>query len=320
MSLKSIKKQVSYLQKKYLLLFHYLKYFSLNNSAEKKKIIVCFDGVINHGGLVDRLKGIISFYQIAKTLDYDFYILFSHPFKLETLLEPADLDWKLKNNQIKWHPFKTKLLYLVNNFNTKPLEIIKQSKADTFYVYANIDYSTSTFSDLTNLELETKWRNDFNSLFKKSDFLNKKLEEVSTESYIAFHLRFTSIMGDFKDTTTNVLSENEKEKLQVYLLSVIKNKTKVLNKQAYVFSDSINFINYITSNSNIKAIEGGQPLHMDNFEKDENIQGHLKTLIDFFMLGNSEIIYFLKADKMYNSSFSKYAAIVGQTKFEHIEV
>jgi hypothetical protein len=126
-------------------------------------------------------------------------------------------------------------------------------------------------------------------------------------------------MGDFKDTTNHVLSENEKQELQKKLLSAMVNKAEEAKKQAYVFSDSLNFINYVILNSSIKTLEG-TPLHMDNFVGNDAIEGHLKTLIDFFMLANSDTVYFLKAESMYSSGFSKYAAMVGGTKFERLDV
>ena len=42
-------------------------------------------------------------------------------------------------------------------------------------------------------------------------------------------------------------------------------------------------------------------------------------LIDFFMIAKSQKVYFLHVKPMYNSSFSKYAAIIGNTKFEALQ-
>lgn len=300
-----------------VLFLHYAKYFSLR-PIRTKEIVVCFDGVLPHGGLVDRLKGIISFYQIAKELGYGFKILFDSPFELATFLEPNNIDWQLKRNEIRWHPTQAKYLYLVNNFNVNPLQLIKKSGAHRFYVYANIDYSKTIYPHSNEEELNAKWRNGFNDLFKKSEFLEEKLNTISTGKFIAFHSRFTSLMGDFKDATSKELSAEEKNRLCHTLLQII-NRVKAKEKQnAYLFSDSINFINYIKQNTTINTVEG-HPFHMDNFEKSRMVEGHLKTMLDFFMMSKSEKVYFLKVAPMYNSSFSKYAAIIGNTKFECLE-
>lgn len=294
----------------------YFKSISFSK-LEQKQIIVCFDGVFSHGGLVDRLKGIISFYQVAKTLDYDFKILFYNPFALDQFLEPNQVNWLIKPEAIRWHPFKDQFIHVVNDFNVNPIELIKQKKANRYFVYANIDYGRTLFPHLNEDALADKWNTDFKLLFKISDLLNQRLQDIDTSNFIAFHTRFTSIMGDFKDTTSLVLSEGEQKQLKHKLLENIK--TLRANKTAYIFSDSINFINYVTANSSIKAVEG-LPFHMDNFEKNSQIEGHLKTLIDFFMISKSSQVYFLKTEVMYNSSFSKYAAIVGETPFTYVDL
>jgi len=164
MSLKSIKQSLSKRLKILKWFGYYSKQLSLKKHQGKPQIVVCFDGLFPHGGLVDRLKGIVAFYQIAKTLDYDFKIVFDNPFTLDTFLEPNILDWKLDRAEIKYHPTESKLLYLVNNFDVNPLKIIEQSKAKRFYVYANIDYGNKTLPELNKLQLEDNWRNSFNEL------------------------------------------------------------------------------------------------------------------------------------------------------------
>jgi hypothetical protein len=314
MTLKKIKRFLSKKHKGVIMFFYYLKYFSLKQ-PKQKQIIVCFEGLFPHGGFVDRLKGIVSLYQVAKELEYDFKIVFDTPFQLSLFLEPNHLQWALQSKQITWHPTKTKLLYLINNFEANPFQIIKKSKAHQFYVYANIDYSKATFQELGLKNVESKWREDFNELFKKSELLKAKLNELLSEPYIAFHARFTSLMGDFEDTTSKVLSNEAQSELSQTLLDIINKEKAVENIKAYVFSDSIKFIEYVKTHSDINIVEGN-PFHMDNFKKSDDLNNHLKTLIDFFMIANSDQICFLNVKPMYNSSFSKYAAIVGDTNFK----
>lgn len=314
MLLKRVKQVLSKKKKESVLFFHYLNYFSFKPFGSKT-IIVCFDGLFPHGGLVDRLKGIVSFYQIAQKLGYDFKILFDSPFPLATFLEPNEVDWEIKSKDFKWHPTKSKCLYLINNFKVNPLKRIENSKANTFYIYANIDYSKSIFLELNTNELELKWRDDFNSLFKKSELLEQKLNSLFSKPYIAFHSRFTTLMGDFKDTANKRLSDDEKENLSNTLLTIINRIRIEENKKVFVFSDSIFFLNFVKQKISVNVVEGN-PFHMDNFNINDNLEGHLKTLIDFFMIAKSEKIYFLNVKPMYNSSFSKYAAIIGNTHFQ----
>ncbi|WP_044398992.1 hypothetical protein [Lacinutrix sp. Hel_I_90] len=313
---KNIKKTFGKRIKRLKLLAFHSQQFSFKSNP-KKRIIICFNGVVPHGGLVDRLKGIISFYDIAKILDYEFFIQFDTPFRLAVFLEPNQVQWQMNRAAIKYHPLKTKILYLVNDFECHPLQIIKDSKADTFLVYANIDYSNTLYPEWTTQEKEAHWRKNFNMVFKKSALLNSKLKAVENEKYIAFHTRFTSLMGDFKDTTALVLDGKQQNVLLEQLQQKIKPILEDTHYKCYAFSDSIRFLETIKQRESVYLVEGN-PFHMDNFGGDTPIQGHLKTLLDFFMLSESESIYFLKCGKMYHSSFSKYAAIVGNIPFKMI--
>jgi hypothetical protein len=317
MSIKSIKKVLGKQVKKATFFLHYAKQISLKTNTNRKRIIICFDGLFPHGGLVDRLKGIVSFYEAAKLLDYDFYIQFDNPFSLDAFLEPNEVNWFVEKDAIQWNPIKTKLLYVVNNFDAKPLDSIKKSKANTFIVYANIDYFNTYYPSANVKTLEDKWRISFNALFKKSEVLNNKLKTVENEKYIAFHTRFTSLMGDFADSTKKILSETKQEQLLEALQTEVQTIVKATDYKCYAFSDSVRFLSYIKAKENVFIVDGN-PFHMDNYQGGSTIEGHLKTMLDFFMIANSEAVYFLKIDPMYHSSFSKYAAIIGNKPFKMI--
>ncbi len=317
MIVKAIKKRLRKGYKKIIFFWNYKRQLTLKKHRSKKRIVICFDGIFPHGGLVDRLKGIISFYEIAKILDYEFYIQFDNPFNLDAFLEPNIVNWLIDRKTVKWHPSKTKFVYVVNDFDAKPLEIIKKSKADTFIIYANIDYLNTFYPSQDTEILEHKWRTSFNELFKKTKHLNDRLNRVENEKYIALHTRFTSLMGDFVDSSVKVISEAQKQKLLNQLQAEVKHIIEVANYKCYGFSDSIRFLNYIKEKENIHLVEGN-PFHMDSFKEDSTIDAHLKTLLDFFMIANSEAVYFLKVAPMYHSSFSKYAAIIGNKPFKMI--
>ena len=314
--LKNIKKKAGKKAKQLKLLRFHAKQTSTKR-FERKRIIICFNGQIPHGGLVDRLKGIVSFYEIAKVLDYDFFIQFNNPFLLDTFLEPNTVQWQIKPEAVTYNSKTTKLIYAINDFDVNPLTLIRESKAETFLVYANIDYLSKIYPEVTGAVLETKWRTCFNELFKKSFLLESKLKGVEKDKYIAFHTRFTTLMGDFEDTTELVLSKDEKEALILQLQKKVQMLLQNNDSKCYGFSDSIQFLNSIKEKEKVYLVEGN-PFHMDNFDANASLEGHLKTLLDFFMISESETVYFLKLGKMYHSSFSKYAAIVGNKPFKII--
>lgn len=314
--MKAIKKKISRFQKKLAIYAAYSQKISFKKSPSKR-IIICYDGLFPHGGFVDRLKGIVSFYEVSKQLGYEFFIQFDHPFELSVFLEPNKVQWQIDRENLQWNPAKTKFLYLMNDLGANPLELIQKSNADTFFVYANLDYLPKMYEGEAPSLIEEKWRASFHELFIQSNYLKEALAVIDTERYVSIHTRFTSLMGDFKDTTKKELSEEQKENLLEKLNQKVNEIASQFENDCFVFSDSVIFLNFISKNQGIR-IADGTPKHMDTFNKDATLENHLKTILDFFLIAKSEKVYFLKIEPMYHSSFSKYAAIVGDTPFKTI--
>jgi hypothetical protein len=295
---------------------HLLKSISFNKS-ERATIIICFDGVVSHGGLLDRLKGVISFYEVAKKKNVDFKIYFNHPFQLSDFLEENEVQWNVKKN--KFNPFQDEVLYLMNNFDVNPLELIHPTKKKNYFVYCNIDYLKTINSQFSEVEINELWRNNYQQLFKESLSLKKAIAILPQEKNIVCHTRFTTLMGDFADTTSIVLNNLEKEKLTNNIIEKV-NEIHQKNEDIpiYVLSDSIVFLNIIKEKTNFKILSG-TPKHVDVKSSSSSFEEHLKTFTDFYFMSKSEQIFLLKIDKMYNSGFSKYAAIIGNKPFSIVE-
>jgi hypothetical protein len=72
--LKVIKKALSKLHKKEKIISFYSKRLTFSSTNENTKIVICFYGTFLHGGLVDRIKVMVSFYEVASQLNCDFKI------------------------------------------------------------------------------------------------------------------------------------------------------------------------------------------------------------------------------------------------------
>lgn len=311
--MKLIKRKISGFTKFLILLNFYSKRLSFSNNNKRKQIIICYDGNFFHGGLVDRLKGIISFYEIAKILDIDFKLFFHHPFKLEEFLIPNKKDWLIQNNEIKYTFGSTKILYLVNDFKANPLELIKKSNAKTIIVYCNVDYIPTLYPEKSNNEQQTIWRNNYLELFKVSSYFKEKLILLPKNNRIVFHTRFTTLMGDFLDSTKLILQEQDKNILIQKVIKRIEDTVKLYPKnKIYILSDSQFFLEHVQKKTGYYTLEG-IPQHIENNNK--NVEFHAKTFLDFYFIMESDMVFFIKIDKMYNSSFSKYASIIGDKDF-----
>lgn len=297
-----------------------IKHLCFLHYCKKKQIVICFDGHVYHGGLVDRLKGIISFFHIAQAINADFKIFFKHPFPLEYFLEPQGFNWVASENDLRWNPFNSRILYLMEEFGIDPIEMMKKSKIKKFIVYCNIDYLDKIFPEMPDSEKDKQWGAAFKQLFRSSSILKAALtKENFAKNRIVFHTRFTSILGDFKDTSKKTLPEEAQLQLMEKCKSAIeKTIGREEEKTAYVFSDSIKFLNHVSRNPNIR-VTTGEPKHLE-LSGENTYDVHLKTFLDFMAISGSRKIFLIKSKEMYNSNFSRYASKINQVEFITINV
>ena len=83
----------------------------------------------------------------------------------------------------------------------------------------------------------------------------------------------------------------------------------------YVFSDSIQFLDFIKLETNYIVLDG-KPQHIDSNNNSNELNDHIKTFLDFFAISACEKVFLIRTKDMYNSAFSKYAAIVGNKEFK----
>lgn len=303
-----------------LLFFYHIKNISFFPPTKKKQIIICFDGFSQHGGLVDRLKGIISFYETAKQTGFEFKIYHEFPYRLEAFLEPNQYNWIATKKDMKWNPIRTKFLYSMLDFELNPIDFFSKTTKDKVFVYNNIDYFDKIFPDLNSTELKQKWSSTFHLLFKKSNYLVSKLEEQNLhQNRIAIHSRFTSILGDFVDTDSKVLPLQEQKNLFNELESNIKKIAQNLEVDAiYVFSDSIIYLNYMKENTTFNILVG-EPIHPDNKNGYSfTLNDHAKSFIDFFAIAESKEIFLVRKRFMYPSAYPKFASYLNNVNFNQI--
>ncbi|GHV53839.1 hypothetical protein FACS1894181_17730 [Bacteroidia bacterium] len=84
--------------------------------------IFMVNGLIKHGGLVDRLKGIVSAYAVCKNNNIPFKIKFDFPFQLSSYLEPNKYNWKLESEVlVSYNTKKISLIMAMNDEKSKQL-------------------------------------------------------------------------------------------------------------------------------------------------------------------------------------------------------
>jgi hypothetical protein len=312
-------KTKNYVRKKvktFFLTCIYLSRISFKDSTQKQ-IVFCCDGYVNHGGLVDRLKGIISFYYISELTNCDFKIHFVSPVKLDNYFIPNNKSWVPNKKDLLWNPFQCKILYLIDDHEFNPIAITNNS-AQKYFVYSNVDY-LSKIVNTSNYNINILWGVLFNKLFKPSKILYDTIDEYKLpDNRIAFHARFTSILGDFKDVVDKRLDSKRANSLMKSCKDLIDYKVGDLDvKNIFIYSDSCIFLDYIKKNTQYTVLDG-KVLHLDLNKADDSIGNHLKTFVDFISMAESEKIYLVRIQEMYNSQFSLYSSRVYNRYFEII--
>lgn len=279
-------------------------------------LIMVLDGSLQHGGFVDRLKGIVSFYALAKRYGWSFQIHYSNPFSLIDFFQENELNWHCSEVDKTWpcaQPTwefdrnKVDLQHLVNRF----------SRGGVHHVYSNVDFVSQVWPLGNRHEQGHQWSTLFHELFKVAPAVTNQLAlHLSNANRIGLHLRFTNLLGDFQDTGRQILSKQQMENLvNTCLTGIERVLSRKLGSSAFLFTDSVTFLEMATLRFPQLITIPGLPVHTDLTKGHQFTGGHEKTVYDFVALTQMEEIYFLKAKPMYDSKFSKYAAWVGGARF-----
>lgn len=294
---------------------------STNHKQAKQCVIFMVNGFTLHGGLADRLKGILSVYSWCLSRNVQFKIHFISPFQLTKYLLPNKYDWMIDEKDV-FYDYSTKVSYLMLDTVSDSMdkaflnkETIKWMDGQwlahngQIHVYTNAECCQESYSEL------------FSSLFKPSDELSCIISQTRNmigNEYITISFRFTTLLGDFHDCINQELPFEEQKKLIEHCLCAIKNiKSKHPTKyKTVVFSDSEKFLTKAKELPNVQILSG-EIGHIDN---NSNSATHLKTFLDFFMISNATKVYLVKSKQMYNSAFPRIAALIGNKPLVLVEI
>lgn len=287
----------------------------------KKRVVCIYDGKIKNGGLADRLRGIVSVYEVCKKQSLDFKILFTSPFNLSDFLVPNSINWEIKESELNYNTDITDLCYIDthtgSNYESKKQEqwFMREfkKKYQEFHVRTNATFSDN--GDYSNL---------FNELFKPSPQLQSSIErqkKILGAGYISTSFRFMNLLDDFNETVElhSKLTKEEQNSLvanNIEQLQLLHNKYP--DKRILTNSDSTTFLQAVTKLDYVYVIPGNIT-HIDGKNSSNGYETYEKTFLDFFMIANAERIYLLRTGQMYNSGYPFAASKIYNKPFEKIE-
>jgi hypothetical protein len=285
--------------------------------SNKTTLVVMIDGKVRHGGLADRLKGIVSIYDYSLKHDYDFRIFHNFPFKLSDYLEPNVYDWSINVNELSFNTQHAQPLFIESLGYFK--ESITQKRVlDQYIINDGRQYHIYTNIDLCKDQYSLR----FDALFKPSLKLHNSIKNYSTlfsGSYIAMVFRFQQLLGDFEEGNYPILSFSD----QLSLIDKCKNKIKSIQRQlpseqkVLVTSDSQKFLASLDGMNDIYTIPG-EVVHID-YTDNATEDVYIKSFIDLFMLSQASKIFLLSTGQMYKSDFARCASLIKQVDYYQIE-
>lgn len=293
------------------------------NSGNTDDISVVFtcNGWIWHGGLADRLKGIVTVYDWCRRNGRSFKINFSVPFNLQDYLIPDKTDW-LPKDIVYNEKYSTPKVCLMEPRTCNKKEIADhQNELFESWMDANLSDTTMQLHIYTNMvRHNVDFGTRFHELFKPCKRLQQEIDYHVSQiggKYISISFRFTTLLGDFEDCTGKPLPMEEREVLIEKCLKAVAEIRK--NAPAYdkvlVTADSPTFTERVKHLPDVYVIPG----KVGHIDYQHNDDVNMKTFLDFFMISKAEKVYLARTGKMYNSAFAKTASMVNDRPFEVFE-
>lgn len=284
-------------------------YIKLRLGKVKKKNVLyfVFDPSIEHPGIADRLKAIISLYNVAKKNGYVFKFYYNDPFDLSDYLAPA-IDWKLSLDELEYSLTDT---IMVNECNWRPIKPLKKDKQYHCYCYAG-NGLPERFNDTGY-----KWHDLYKELFVPSERLSTAYRQlgIDGQKYVSVQLRFVNALEHFEDSFFKNSLDTEEER-QALIRKCKDGIREIIDENpgipVYVFSDSKVFLDSL-SDMPVKVLEHNNVGHVSVVQNQDT---QLKTFLDLYVMSKSQAIYRIMAKELYNlSCFALLASRMGDVEF-----
>jgi hypothetical protein len=282
------------------------------------------DGKVSHGGLSDRIHGILSVYKFCKENNFDFRINFVCPFKLQNYFTPNVYDWTIEENAISYNIKESIPLWFYCTHRKYGISLEDDNQLQYRYLFRNIKKANcKQYHIYTNAHFceEHSFSSLFHELFKPSFQLQAAIDEQTekiSSDFAAMVFRFQNLLGDFKERNFSALNNIEQGKLIDRCISKIKEIRKIMDASYLILitSDSVKFLTEAKKIDYVRIIPG-KVVHM-SYTADNKLELHLKSFVDLMVLTNAKKIMLLCTRKMYHSGFAKTAALIGSVDYEEI--
>lgn len=282
--------------------------------------VLMVDDHVQHGGMFDCLKGIITLYAISKAQHKNFKIHFVSPFNLEDYLRPNEYDWRLEPDDLEYRYPLSRPVFAYGEFG-HPRRLLKKRRGQThfYYGYNSLDKVNEHFG--TNFD----WSQLYKELFRPQPHLQELIDHYKEEigkDYIVTHFRFLNLLGDkmeYAAMNPTLPTEEQEQLMEKCKNAIVDLMKKHPGKRVMLATDSNRFVDYAKQCIPDIYTIPGKIKHVGTARTASDAEV-TKMFLDYYLIGGAGKVYSLWTTGMWKSVFPQYAAMIGGRPFERIEI
>lgn len=282
--------------------------------------VLMVDDHVQHGGMFDCLKGIITLYAISKAQHKNFKIHFVSPFHLEDYLCPNEYDWRLGADSLNYHfPFSRPVFAYGEYGHPRRLWKNRRGQTHFYYGYNSLDKVNEHFG--THYDWSQLYKELFRPQPHLQELINHYKEEIGND-YIVTHFRFLNLLGDKMEYAemNPTLPADEQAKLMEKCKNAVAELMKMHpGSRVMLATDSNRFVEFIRQHIPDIYTIPGKIKHVGTAQTASDAEV-TKIFLDYYLIGGAEKVYSLWTAGMWKSAFPQYAAMIGGRPFERIEI
>lgn len=294
-------------------------YFKKRLEASPKNVLMVDDRV-QHGGMFDCLKGIVTIYAISKAQHKDFRIHFISPFHLEDYLCPNEYDWRLGVDTLEYRFPVSRPIFAYGEF-AHPRRLWKNRRGQThfYYGYNSLDKVNAHF------DTQYEWSQLYKELFSPHPHLQELINHYKKEigsDYIVTHFRFLNLLGDkmeYAEMNPTLLAEEQERLMEKCKDALEELMKKHPGRRVMLATDSNRFVEYVSQHIPDIYTIPGKIKHVGTARTASDAEV-TKMFLDYYIIGGADKVYSLWTTGMWKSAFPQYAAMIGRRPFERIRI
>lgn len=286
--------------------------FCFFRNENKKALIYMSNGYINHGGIVDRTKGILTTFYLSKITNFNFKIYYTSPISYSEIWDSN----KINLDNLQLNPFNFKIIYIST---LSELEFFSHNKFNpqkgTFLIYCSENILAYMYP---NGKWEEKTKDLYDELIilgknKIENLLNKKNVLISNNLTV-IHYRCLNYFNDFEDSNLKPMNQSLIDR--VIDIIIMDAKKKYGKTKSSIFISDSRFLLGKLKKEGFNVFSLNPTKHLDNkgHEKEEYLSAYLENyIITKAQFVSSYILY--HKEKPFNSHFAYYPSIIGGGTF-----